>query len=114
MKEDEAAEFWLSTNGAEFTAGFGAGERSRAYLQSVQSELAKVICGDEKYTELRQSLVGYVKAGKYTAVAAIAAAIAPYVGFAASALVPAIALLLDWSAKIGVEAWCNMPPESAA
>lgn len=110
MSEEETIAFWLSRNGPDQTVGFGAGSNAGNYLSSVKTEFRKLMCGDEAYEPTRKEATKVWEGGRLSVVSVIASAIAIHVGIAVAVLVPVIALLLSAVGKVGLEAWCKMPP----
>jgi hypothetical protein len=109
MSETEAAELWLSRVGPDNNFAFGAGSPGANFLASVQTEFRKFLCGDAQYEQLRQQANETWNGMKIPVVAAIAAGIGATVGVAAAVIMPVVALLLTAAAKIGLNAWCNLP-----
>lgn len=114
LTEEGAAETWLSRTGPDNNFGFGAGATSANYLASVKSEFRKLVCGDQTYEALRKEAEKIWNGTKYSIVSAIAIGIAAQIGVAVAVIIPVVALLLAAVGKVGLNAWCNMPPPPSA
>jgi hypothetical protein len=77
-------------------------------LSGVKAELAKLVCGDPQYNDVRAQIADLWNNHKAAVVSAITVAIAGIVGVAAAALMPVIALLLALVSKVGSAAWCSI------
>jgi hypothetical protein len=117
---EEVAGSWLSRVGPQNTYPFGASARPQdnfgigvpstqaSYISSVKSELSNLICGDSKYEGIRNQVAEMWNKDKMVIVSTITAAIANFVGVAAAALMPVVALLLALISKVGTSAWCSL------
>jgi len=110
LDEEGVAETWLSRTGPDNNFGFGAGPASSNYLASVKGEFRKLICGDPSYETLRQDAQKIWDGSKFSIVSAIAIGIAAHIGVAVAVITPVVALLLAAVCKVGLNAWCNLPP----
>ncbi len=80
----------------------------QSFYANVKAEVIAFVCGDAKYqAERTQAEAIWKTHGKIGLVAAVAAAISPYVGLAAAAIIPVIALLFSLAAKVGLNAFCK-------
>lgn len=109
LSEEDAAAMWLSRTGPDNNFAFGAGSPGANFLSSVQTEFRKFLCGDSAYDDLRRDAKSAWNGTKLPVVAAIAAGIGATIGVAAAVIMPVVALLLSAAARIGLQAWCNMP-----
>lgn len=110
LSETEAAELWLSRVGPDNNFAFGAGNPGTNYLSAVQTEFRKLICGDDSYEAVRAEASKVWGGAKYGIVSMMALAIAAHVGIAAAVIAPVIALLMSAVGRIGINAWCALPP----
>lgn len=108
--EIEAASIWLSAS-PQNIAPFGTTKGENVFLQKVQEELEGLICGDEKYEEYRQKLLGEVSLSKGYVIGVISSAIAPVVGTSGTFIAPVIALLMVGMGKVSINAWCSCRKE---
>lgn len=113
MSEHEAAILWLSLPGASDTAGFGGQGGLQRYFESVETQLRLLLCGADEYESVRAQAVSVWASGKTVVISTISSAIAIKVGIAAAVLVPVVALILAAVGKVGLNAWCEMPPAQA-
>lgn len=109
MTEHQVAELWLSRVGPDNNFAFGAGSPGANFLASVQTEFRKFLCGDPEYDALRTQANETWNGLRIPVVATIAAGIGATVGVAAAVVMPVVALLLTAAARIGLNAWCNLP-----
>jgi hypothetical protein len=79
-------------------------EDRRWSAERFRAGIAAFLWGDERYRVEREQLT--TQATGFIASAAIARAIAPYVGHAAPILGPAVVLALIAVSKMGLNAWC--------
>jgi hypothetical protein len=114
LDEEAVAEAWLSRTGPDNNFGFGTSPAASNYLASVKAEFRKFICGDPTYEALRQDAQKVWNGTKYPIVSVIAIGIASQIGVAVAVITPVVALLLAAVGKIGLNAWCNMPPPPTA
>ncbi len=110
---EEAAKQWLEAM-PEKTFPFGAERAKNIFLEKVQDEIEKFLCGDEKYADERKELLSSSELLQTTFVSAISAAIAPTIGAAATYVMPIVVLLFMTMGKITLNAWCQMRRDSKA
>jgi hypothetical protein len=104
--EEEAAKLWLSANGVAATKQFGGGA-SDPFWDRFASEFKEFICGNEKYEKEREQLSSQAPIANALFVSVISGAIGSSLGFAASLLAPAVAVLLFLVGKVGIGAYCK-------
>lgn len=105
---EEVAEKWLNHAGADANAAFGVGGALKSYFANLLGELDAFVCGDSRYEkEQAEATALWDKGGKPALVAFAATAIAPQVGLAAVAIVPAVALMFSVIGKAGLAAYCT-------
>lgn len=106
--EEDAAKIWLTSNGAVATKKFGGvvsddGE----FWNRFKTEFKAFICGDEKYKSERAQLISQAPIVNAMFVGVISGAIGSTLGFAASLLAPAVAIMLYLVGKVGTNAYCE-------
>ena len=106
-EEEEAAKLWLSANGVATTKQFGGSGSSEPFWDRFASEFKDFICGHEKYTSERSQLSSQAPVANAMFVGVISGAIGSTLGFAASLLAPAVAILLFLVGRVGVNAYCK-------
>lgn len=105
----DAVKLWLSADGPSATAKFGGQKFSpEPFFDRFFAEFKKFVCGDEAYSELRAQLDQEAPVAKAVYISVIAGGIASTLGFAASLLAPAVAVMLSSVGRMGVEAWCSV------
>lgn len=110
---DDAAIEWIGASAATtapFSANGGPSIDKNKFLPKLKSEFRGFICGDEKYKKEREGLFGEKAITRTFAISAIAVAISPYMGVAATVISPVVALLLSGLGKMTVNAWCATQP----
>lgn len=81
------------------------------FWSRLKEELHTLVCTDDpKYSDVRQKLVKAGKQPQILLVTTITAAVAPFLGIAAGALVTLCAALLYALARMGVSAFCAGHP----
>lgn len=108
--EEKAAEEWINARGPMQTVTFGGisedSNNKKNYWNRLRNEFDKLICGHLDYQNEHDKFVAAGKPIGLWAVACIADWIAPAVGMSATMLIPAIALILSTTAKMGGKAYC--------
>lgn len=108
--EEKAAEEWINARGLMQTVTFGGvtedANNKKNYWNRFRNEFDKLICGHTDYQDEHDKFVAAGKPIGLGAVAYIADWIAPAVGMSTAILIPAIALILNTTAKMGVKAYC--------
>ena len=106
---DDAAKRWLTTTGSPNIVAFGGSMENDAkpFWDLLQAEFRKFVCDDTAYVEEKKGLIGegYVARGLWISVTS--AALGATLGFAATLLAPAIALMLSTAVSIGTNAYCQ-------
>jgi hypothetical protein len=69
-------------------------------------EFKKLICGDEAYEEIRAQLGAESAIAKTIYVSLVSTALGATLGYTATLLAPAVAILLHLIGKMSVNAWC--------
>lgn len=106
LGEEEAAKNWLSANGPSSTVGFGGASNPEPFYDRFMEEFKKFICGDECYEEFRAQLGAESPIVKSIYISVIASALGAALGYTATLLAPAVAILLHLVGAMGVNAWC--------
>lgn len=108
--EEKAAEEWINARGPMHTVTFGGVaedvNNKKNYWNRLRNEFDKLICGHTDYQDEYDKFVAAGKPIGLGAVAYIADLIASAVGMSTAILIPAIALILSTTAKMGVKAYC--------
>ena len=108
--EEKAAEEWINARGPMQTVTFGGVtediNNKKNYWNRLRNEFDKLICGHADYQNEHDKFVNAGKPIGLGAVTYIADWIAPAVGMSTAILIPAIALVLSTTAKMGVKAYC--------
>jgi hypothetical protein len=104
--EEDAAKNWLSANGPSSTVGFGGISNPEPFYERFMEEFRKLICGDEAYAEIRAQLGAESPVVKTIYVSVISTALGATLGYTATLLAPAVAILLHLIGKMSVNAWC--------
>ena len=108
--EEKAAEEWINARGPMQTVTFGGVtediNNKKNYWNKLRNEFDKLICGHADYQNEHDKFVNAGKPIGLGAVTYIADWIAPAVGMSTAILIPAIALVLSTTAKMGVKAYC--------
>ncbi|NYS28875.1 hypothetical protein [Pantoea sp. WMus005] len=112
--EAYAIDKWFSSNGVSDTSKFGAGQphgSSRGQFSKLfWNEFKSLICGDEKYQDEIKGFNGILEENKSRIVGAISTILAGVFGVTAIFIAPVIVLAIISITKVGVNAWCKMPP----
>jgi len=105
---EETIKLWLSANGPTSTIQFGGeNESPEPFLERFKEEFKKFICGDEKYNQFREQLSAEAPIAKSIYISVIAAALGATLGYTATLLAPAVAIMLHVVGTVGVNAWCT-------
>lgn len=107
--EEQAAEKWITSNGPTNNVPFG-GEvvrDTKPFFERFKAEFGKFICGHPDYEEYRKKLGTESPIIKSTYIAVISAALGATLGFTATLLAPAVAILLASVGKMGLNAYCQ-------
>lgn len=105
--EEEAAKIWLTSNGAAATKQFGGiGGGDGEFWDRFKAEFKAFVCGDERYVTERTQLSTQAPIANAMFVGVISGAIGSTLGFAASLLAPAVAIMLYLVGKVGLNAYC--------
>lgn len=106
--EEEAIKRWLSANGPTATIQFGgAGNSPEPFFDRFKEEFRKFVCGDESYEKYREQLLAETPIAKSIYISCISAALGATLGYAATLLAPAVAVMLHIVGAMGVNAYCN-------
>lgn len=107
--EDVAVEKWLSANGPKDNVPFGGIQTSntKPFLDKFKIEFKKFICNHPDYEEERKKLNMESPVVKVMWISVISAALGATLGFAATLLAPAVAVMLSIVGKMGLKAYCT-------
>jgi hypothetical protein len=104
---DEAAERWLGATGSPNIMPFGGPHDSKPFWNRFKEEFRKFLCDESSYKEERSALTLQGPVGKAVLISGVSAAIGATIGYSATLLAPAVALLLCTVGKMGVNAYCS-------
>lgn len=105
---EEAIKLWLSANGPTTTIQFGgASDSPEPFFDRFKAEFRKFVCGDEAYDSFRTQLSSEAPVAKTIYISVISAALGATLGYAATLLAPAVAIMLNLVCTMGINAWCN-------
>lgn len=65
------------------------------------------MCGDESHESFRTQLSTEAPVAKTIYISVISAALGATLGYAATLLAPAVAIMLNLVCTMGINAWCN-------
>ena len=102
----DAAKKWLSTTGSPNIVPFGGNRDTKPFWERFEAEFKKFICDDEAYVDEKKALSLESPINKALLISTISAALGAAIGFAATLLAPAVALLLCVVGKMGRNAFC--------
>lgn len=109
LEEDnyaEAAERWVAATGSPNIVPFGGNHNTKPFWDQFKTEFRKFICDDDAYTEEKQELAAESGTTRLLLVSTISASVGATIGFAATLLAPAVALMLCAVSKMGRNAFC--------
>lgn len=99
--EEETAKKWLSAQGPSSTIGFGGISNPEPFFDRFMEEFRKFICGDEAYDSFRKQLGAESPVVKTIYVSVISTALGAALGYTATLLAPAVAVMLHLVGKMG-------------
>ncbi|WJI15094.1 hypothetical protein MWN52_15960 [Pseudoxanthomonas winnipegensis] len=106
---EAAAQDWLSSTGSSQIIPFGGVPNPNPFWDRFRLEFRRFVCDDSAYVEEKQALIAEAgPATKAILISGISAAIGATIGYSATLLAPAVALLLYVIAKMGLRAYCNV------
>ncbi|MEK6788615.1 MAG: hypothetical protein AABY68_06660 [Pseudomonadota bacterium] len=107
--EEETIKLWLSANGPTANIPFGGANlpSSEPFFDRFKNEFRKFVCGDPAYEKFREQLLAQTPMAKSIYISAISAALGATLGYAATLLAPAVAIMLHLVGTMGINAWCN-------
>ncbi len=107
--EEKAAEKWITFRGPCTNIPFG-GENNidtKPFFDRFKYEFKKFMCGHPDYEEYRRKLGSESPVLKGMYISVISSALGATLGFAATLLAPAVAILLACVGKMGLNAYCQ-------
>ncbi|WP_241046910.1 hypothetical protein [Pseudoxanthomonas sp. LH2527] len=104
--EEAAAQEWLSATGCSQIVPFGGISDPKPFWDRFKAEFRKFICDETAYSDVKSSFAKEAPISKAVIISAVSGAIGATIGYAATLLAPAVALLLYAVAKMGVQAYC--------
>lgn len=103
---NEVAKIWLTSHGAYNTIPFGGIRDTTLFWENFVTEFNKFICDDSEYKNEKKDFKSEVPLSKELLISVISAAIGAKLGFAATFVAPAVALLLFTVGKLTKNAYC--------
>jgi hypothetical protein len=103
---EEAAKKWLSAAGSPNIVPFGGGGDAKPFWDRFAAEFKKFICDEAAYIEEKKALGSESAPIKALLISAVSAALGATLGYSATLLAPAVALLLCIVGKMGKNAFC--------
>lgn len=110
--EEGAARAWLTAQGSSDISPFGATQNISLFWNKLNEEFRKFICDDTAYVKEKEELGKHAELTKPLLISAISSAIGATIGYAATFIAPAVAILLYLVGKMAINAYCNMQPEN--
>jgi hypothetical protein len=105
--EEKAAEIWITSNGPSNNVPFGGVSQStQPFYDKFKYEFQKFICGHPDYEAHRKKLGAESPIVKTLYISMISSAIGATIGFSATLLAPAVAILLSTVGQMGLNAYC--------
>ncbi len=106
---EETIKLWLSADGPSATIPFGGpgGSSPEPFFDRFKEEFRKFICGDPAYDKFREQLLAETPIAKSIYVSVISAGLGAALGYAATLLAPAVAIMLHLVGTMGINAYCN-------
>ncbi len=106
--EEKAAEIWITSNGPSNNVPFGGTpQSSQPFYDRFKLEFQKFICGHPDYEGYRKKLGAESPVIKTLYISMISSAIGATIGFSATLLAPAVAILLSTVGQMGLNAYCS-------
>lgn len=107
MEAEEAAKKWLTSQGPEDIISFGGTRDAEPFWDKFKSEFKKFLCKEDEYVEFKREIRQKSNVTKQLLISSISAAIGSTIGFAATLLAPAVAVMLNLVGHMGVNAYCE-------
>jgi hypothetical protein len=105
---EKAAEIWITSNGASSNVPFGGiPQHTQPFFDRFKTEFQKFICGHPDYENYRKKLGAESPIIKTLYISMISSAIGATIGFSATLLAPAVAILLSVVGQMGLNAYCK-------
>ena len=109
LSPEEAAEKWITASGSGNIIPFGGARDTRPFWDRFQDEFKKFLCDEKAYANDKKALFSEGPIAKALLISIVSAAIGATIGYTATLLAPAVAILLFTIGKIGLNAYCNGP-----
>jgi hypothetical protein len=105
--QEKAAEIWITSNGPLNNVPFGGvSQNTQPFFDRFKHEFQKFICGHPDYDSYRKKLGAETPVVKTLYISMISSAIGATIGFSATLLAPAVAILLSTVGQMGLNAYC--------
>jgi hypothetical protein len=106
--EEKAAEIWITSNGPSNNVPFGGdSQSSQPFFDRFKFEFQKFVCGHPDYEIYRKKLGVESPVIKTLYISMISSGIGATIGFSATLLAPAVAILLSTVGQMGLNAYCT-------
>lgn len=105
--DQEIYKIWLDDYNNANISPYGAPGPDRHLGERIETELRELICGKERYTDLRKEVLEKWKTHKSAVLMSISAAIGATVGLASTVILVSVALFINVIASIGMNIWCG-------
>jgi len=105
---ESAAEKWLGATGSPNIVPFGGVRDTKPFWELFRAEFRKFVCDDSAYAEEKKAMFSENTAVKAILVSGVSTAIGATIGYSATLLAPAVAIMLCTVGKMGVRAYCEM------
>ena len=107
MEPEEAAKNWITASGSQNIVSFGGTRDKEPFWDRFKEEFNKFLCDKESYTDEKEELKSEGELSRTYLIGAISAAIGANIGYAATLLAPAVAIMLCTVGKMSLNAYCK-------
>lgn len=104
---ERAAEIWVTAQGSEIIVRFGGTQDTKPFWDKFKDEFRKFICDKNAYKEEKKALSTEGGTTKALLISVVSSAIGATIGYSATLLAPAVAILLCLVGKMSINAYCN-------
>jgi hypothetical protein len=103
---EKAAEIWITSQGSDIIIHFGGTRDTKPFWDRFRQEFRNFICDDNAYKEEKKALNAEGSITKTLLISVVSSAIGATIGYSATLLAPAVAILLCVVGKMTVNAYC--------
>lgn len=107
MQPEDAAKNWITASGSQNIVNFGGTRDKEPFWDRFKEEFNKFLCDKESYADEKEELKSEGELTRSYLIGAISAAIGANIGYAATLLAPAVAILLCTVGKMSLNAYCK-------